>query len=67
MEGGGGYVVHVDESRDSSVGIETRYSPDGRVIESRWMARFSHPSEPALVSPSHLYNGYGGNATGAWR
>ena len=30
-------------SRDSSVGIGTRYRLDGPVIESRWGARFSAP------------------------
>ena len=29
--------------RDSSVGIATRYRPDGPGIESRWGARFSAP------------------------
>ena len=31
------------ESRDSSVGIPTRYGLDGPGIESRWEARFSAP------------------------
>ena len=29
--------------RDSSVGMATRYGPDGPGIESRWGARFSTP------------------------
>jgi len=33
---------------DSSVGIATDYGLDGPGIESRWGARFSAPSRPAL-------------------
>ena len=36
------------ESRDSSVGMATRYGLDGPVIESRWGQDFLHPSRPAL-------------------
>ena len=32
----------------SSVGIVTRYEPEGPGIESRWWRDFSHPSTPAL-------------------
>ena len=35
-------------SRDSSVGIETRYGLDGPGIESRWGAKFPHRSTSAL-------------------
>ena len=35
-------------SRNSVVGIATRYEMDGPVIESRWRRDFSHPSRPAL-------------------
>ena len=34
--------------RDSSVGIATRYRPDGPGIESQWGRDFPHPSRPAL-------------------
>jgi len=39
-------------SRDSSVGIATRYELDGPVIESRWRRDFPHPSSSAL-GPTH--------------
>ena len=35
-------------SRDSSVGIATRYGPDGPGFESRWRRDFPHLSRPAL-------------------
>jgi len=35
-------------SRDSSVGIATRYGLDGQVIESRWWRDFPHLSRLAL-------------------
>ena len=35
-------------SRDSSVGIATRYGPDGPGIESRWGAKFSAPVHTGL-------------------
>ena len=35
-------------SRDSSVGIATRYGLDGPGIESRWGRDFLHPFRPAL-------------------
>ena len=35
-------------SRDSSVGITTRYGLDGPEIESQWRRDFPHPSRPAL-------------------
>ena len=35
-------------SRDSAVGIATRYGLDGPGIESRWEWDFPHPSTPAL-------------------
>jgi hypothetical protein len=37
-----------DRGRDSSVGIVTRYWPDGPGIESRWGGNFPHPSRPPL-------------------
>jgi hypothetical protein len=42
-------------SRDSSVGIATRYGPDGPGIESRWGARFSAPVQtgPGAHPPSY--------------
>ena len=36
--------------RDSSVGIATRYGPDGLGIEFRWGRDFPHPSRPAVGS-----------------
>ena len=38
----------LEESRDSSVGISTRYGLDVPRIESRWGRDFPHPSRPAL-------------------
>jgi hypothetical protein len=58
--------------QDSSVGIATRYRPDGPGIESRWggeifRTRLDRPWGP----PSLLYNGYrffpGAKAAGVWR
>ena len=40
-------------SRDSSVGIATRYGLEGPVIESRWGRDFPHLSRPAL-GPTQL-------------
>jgi hypothetical protein len=40
-------------SRDSSVGITTRYELEGPGIESRWGRDFPHPSRPAL-GPNQL-------------
>ena len=40
IEGTGG-----SEVRNSSVGIATRYGPDGPGIGSRWGREFSHPSK----------------------
>jgi hypothetical protein len=55
-------------SRDSSVGIATRYGLDGPGIESRWGRDFPHPSRPAL-GPTQLsiQRVPGGKAAGAWR
>jgi len=39
-------------SRDSSVGIATRYGLQGPVIESRWVRHFPHQSRPA-PRPTH--------------
>ena len=58
-------------SRDSSVGIATRYGLDGLGIESRWGRDFSHPSRPPWCPHSLQYNRYrvfpGGKAAGVWR
>jgi hypothetical protein len=42
--------------RRSSVGIVTRYGPNGRGVESRWRRDFPHPFRTA-VGPTQ-YNGY---------
>jgi hypothetical protein len=45
-------------SRDSSVGIATRYGLEGPGIESRWCEIFrTYPDRPR-GPPSLLYNGY---------
>jgi hypothetical protein len=46
-------------SRDSSVGIATRYGLDGQGIESRWAGEIfrARPDRPC-GPPSLLYNGY---------
>jgi hypothetical protein len=58
-------------SRDSAVGIATRYGLDGPGIESRWGRDFPHPSWSPLGPTHPLYNGYrvfpGVKAAGAWR
>ena len=59
-------------SRDSSVGIATRYGLQGPGIQSRWGDDIFHtrPERP-WGPPNLLYNGYrvftGGKAAGAWR
>jgi len=57
--------------RDSSVGIATRYGPDGPGIEYRWGRDFPHLSITALGPPSLPCNRYrvfpGGKAAGTWR
>jgi hypothetical protein len=58
-------------SRDSSVGIATRYGPGGPGIESRWRRDFPRPSRPALEPtrpPIQWVPNFftGGKATGAW-
>ena len=45
-------TMYFNRGRDSSVGIATRYWPDGPGIESRWAARFSHTSRLALGPPA---------------
>ena len=56
---------------DSSVGIATRYGPDGTGIECGWGRDFPHQPHRPRGPPSLLYNGYrlfpGGKAAGAWR
>jgi hypothetical protein len=54
----------------SSVGIATRYEPDGPGIESGEEEIFSTRPDRPWGPPSLLYNGYrvipGGKAAGAW-
>ena len=58
-------------SRDSSVGIATRYGLDGQGIESWWGGEIfrTRPDRPCRP-PSLLYKGYrvfpGGKAAGSW-
>ena len=40
--------VTVTRSRDSAVGIATRYGLDRPGIESRWERDFPHPSRPVM-------------------
>jgi hypothetical protein len=59
-------------SRDSSVGIATRYGLDGPGIESQWVRDFPHPSRPTL-GPNQPSIQWApgpfprGRAAGAWR
>jgi hypothetical protein len=46
----------MEDYRDSSVGIATRYELDGSEIESRW-GGVDFPNRFSGL-PSHLYNGY---------
>jgi hypothetical protein len=43
------HYVRISVSRDSVVGIATRYGLDGPDIDSRWRRNFPHPSRPALT------------------
>jgi hypothetical protein len=45
-------------SRDSAVGIATRYGPDGPGIESRWKRDLLYPSRPAPDPSTLLYIEY---------
>jgi hypothetical protein len=45
-------------SRDSSVGIATRYGLEGPEIESRWDEIFRTRPDRPFGPPSLLYNGY---------
>jgi hypothetical protein len=64
-------IIIIITGRDSSVGIATRYGPDGPGIESRWGKIFRTRPDRPWGPPSLLYNGYrvfpGGKAAGAWR
>jgi hypothetical protein len=52
------FAKNTSISRDSSVGIATRYGLDSPGIESRWGRDFpSHPHQP-WSPPSLLHNGY---------
>ena len=51
-------VSTVLPSRDSSVGIETRYSLEGLGIDSRWGEIFRTRPDLPWCPPSLLYNGY---------
>jgi hypothetical protein len=44
---------HLPESRESSVGIATRYGLDGPGIESQWRRDFLYPSSPDLGPTQH--------------
>jgi hypothetical protein len=66
-----GYFTWKYRSRDSVVGIATRYELGGPGIESRWGRDFQHPSRPALGHTQPpiqwvpcLFPGC--KATGAW-
>ena len=53
------YTLHAPpRSRDSSVGIATRYGLDGPVIESRWGEIFRTYPHRLRGPPSLLYNEY---------
>jgi hypothetical protein len=64
-------IIHNEQSRDSSVGIATRYGLDGPGIESRWGRDFLHLSRPSLgptQPPIQWYRVFPGDtAGGAWR
>jgi hypothetical protein len=52
-------IIHLPVgSRDSSVGIATRYGLEGRGIESRWGEIFRTYPDRLGGPPSLLYNGY---------
>jgi len=57
-------------SRDSSVGIATRYGLDGPAIKFRWGEIFRTRPDRLWGRPNLLYNGYrvfpGSKAAGAW-
>jgi len=64
-------VLFPEQSRDSSVGIATRYGLDGPCIESRWGWDFPYSSIPALgpTQPPILWvpgHTPGGKAARAW-
>jgi hypothetical protein len=52
--------LHIQWSRDSSVGIATRYGLEGPGIESRWGEIFRTCPDRLRSPPSLLYNGYRG-------
>jgi hypothetical protein len=52
-------IVHlIFRTRDSSVGIATRYGLEGPGIESQWGEIFRTYPDRLRVPPSLLYNGY---------
>jgi hypothetical protein len=53
-------ISECHRSRDSSVGIATRYGLDGPGIESRWGRDFPHLSRPALGSTHPPIQGVSG-------
>ena len=50
--------MYFSVTRDSSVGIATRYGLDVQGIESRWGRDVPHPSRPALVPTQPPVKGY---------
>ena len=64
-------VGMMNVGRDSSVGIATRYWPDGPGIKFQWRRNFPHPSRLALGPTQFLIEWvpgfFGGKAAGAWR
>ena len=47
--------VRISMSRDSVVGVATRYGMDGPDIESRWRARFSSPVQTSSDTHPDTY------------
>jgi hypothetical protein len=57
----------MEEGRDSSVGIATRYGLDGPGIESRWGARFFAPFQAGLGAHPASYTMGSGSFPGVKR